>query len=40
MKLFHDFTGRDPWIEPLLKRRGLDQPVEPKAHGEAPPPGK
>ncbi|MDQ3199055.1 MAG: M3 family metallopeptidase [Verrucomicrobiota bacterium] len=23
MKLFHDFTGRDPWIEPLLKRRGL-----------------
>ncbi len=38
MKLFHDFTGRAPWIEPLLKRRGLDQPVEPKAHGEAPPP--
>ena len=24
MKLFHDFTGRDPWIEPLLKRRGLE----------------
>ncbi len=23
MKLFHDFTGREPWIEPLLKRRGL-----------------
>ncbi|HEY1582326.1 MAG TPA: M3 family metallopeptidase [Chthoniobacterales bacterium] len=35
MKLFHDFTGRDPWIEPLLKRRGLE-PVAPKAHGEAP----
>lgn len=33
MKFFHDFTGRDPYIEPLLKRRGLDQ-----AHGEAPPP--
>ncbi len=27
MKLFHDFTGRDPWIEPLLKRRGLAAPV-------------
>ena len=25
MKLFHDFTGRDPYLEPLLKRRGLDQ---------------
>ncbi len=37
MKLFHDFTGRDPWIEPLLKRRGLEQPSEPKAHGDAPP---
>ncbi len=23
MKIFHDFTGRDPWIEPLLTRRGL-----------------
>jgi peptidyl-dipeptidase Dcp len=22
--LFHDFTGRDPYVEPLLKRRGLD----------------
>ena len=32
MKLFHNFTGRDPWIEPLLKRRGLE-PV-----AEAPPP--
>lgn len=37
MELFHNFTGRDPWIEPLLKRRGLEQPAEPKAHGEAPP---
>ncbi len=37
MKLFHDFTGRDPWIEPLLKRRGLEQPSAPKAHAEAPP---
>ena len=24
MTLFHDFTGRDPWIDPLLKRRGLE----------------
>ncbi|QYM78440.1 M3 family metallopeptidase [Horticoccus luteus] len=24
MKLFHDFTGRDPYVEPLLKRRGLE----------------
>ncbi|HEY3663839.1 MAG TPA: M3 family metallopeptidase [Chthoniobacterales bacterium] len=37
MKLFHDFTGRDPYIEPLLERRGLAQPGDPKAHGEAPP---
>ncbi|MBA3543372.1 MAG: M3 family metallopeptidase [Chthoniobacterales bacterium] len=37
MKLFHDFTGKDPYIEPLLDRRGLSQPTE-KAHGEAPPP--
>jgi peptidyl-dipeptidase Dcp len=36
MKLFHDFTGRDPWIEPLLKRRGLDQAA--KAPNEVPPP--
>ncbi|CAN5424035.1 M3 family metallopeptidase [soil metagenome] len=39
MKLFHDFTGRDPWIEPLLKRRGLEQPIDPKAHVEEAPPG-
>lgn len=24
LKIFHDFTGRDPYVEPLLKRRGLD----------------
>jgi peptidyl-dipeptidase Dcp len=24
--LFKNFTGRDPYIEPLLKRRGLDRP--------------
>ncbi len=23
MQLFHDFTGRDPYLEPLLERRGL-----------------
>ncbi len=38
MKFFHDFTGRDPYIEPLLKRRGLDQVPTEKAHSEAPPP--
>ena len=27
MKLFHNFTGRDPYIEPLLERRGLAAPV-------------
>ena len=27
MKIFHNYTGRDPYIEPLLKRRGLDAPV-------------
>lgn len=25
MNLFRNFTGRDPYIDPLLKRRGLDQ---------------
>ena len=39
MKLFHDFTGRDPWIEPLLKRRGLDGAVPSAPAGnEAPAP--
>jgi len=28
MVLFKNYTGRDPWIEPLLKRRGLDTPVD------------
>ena len=27
LSLFHDFTGGDPDIAPLLKRRGLDTPV-------------
>ena len=40
MKLFHDFTGRDPWIEPLLKRRGLDGAVPAKATTESAPPTK
>jgi peptidyl-dipeptidase Dcp len=40
MKLFHDFIGRDPYLEPLLKRRGLEQPLEPKAHTEEVPPKK
>jgi peptidyl-dipeptidase Dcp len=38
MKLFRDFTGRDPYLEPLLKRRGLDQAPTMKAPAEAPPP--
>ena len=38
MKLFHNFTGRDPYLEPLLKRRGLDQVPADQAHGEAPSP--
>ena len=28
MKIFHDFTGRDPYIEPLLVRRGLTASVD------------
>jgi peptidyl-dipeptidase Dcp len=40
MKFFHDFTGRDPYIEPLLKRRGLDQAPPEKAPNEAPRPDK
>ena len=27
MQLFHTFTGRDPYIEPLLERRGLTPPA-------------
>src|SRR5256885_14785734 len=34
--LFKNFTGRDPYIEPLLKRRGLDQ--KPGAGDSAPKP--
>ncbi len=38
MQLFHDFTGRDPYLEPLLKRRGLDQKlIEPVNEVKAPP---
>jgi peptidyl-dipeptidase Dcp len=33
MKFFHNATGRDPYIEPLLKRRGLDQAPAKKTHG-------
>jgi len=28
LTLFRNFTGRDPYIEPLLKRRGLDRPAD------------
>ncbi|MBI2516525.1 MAG: M3 family metallopeptidase [Opitutae bacterium] len=31
MVLFRNFTGRDPYLEPLLKRRGLDQAAAPTA---------
>ena len=31
MQLFHDFTGRDPYLEPLLERRGLKPVNEVKA---------
>jgi peptidyl-dipeptidase Dcp len=29
MKLFRDFTGGEPYLEPLLKRRGLDAATNP-----------
>jgi peptidyl-dipeptidase Dcp len=32
MTLFHNFVGRDPYVEPLLKRRGLDRPAAPTAN--------
>jgi peptidyl-dipeptidase Dcp len=28
LQLFHDFTGQEPTIEPLLKRRGLDAAID------------
>jgi len=28
LQLFRDFTGQEPKIEPLLKRRGLDGAVD------------
>ena len=38
MQLFHDFTGREPYLEPLLKRRGLDQKsIEPVNEVKSPP---
>lgn len=38
MKLFHDFSGHGPELEPLLKRRGLDQlPAGPAVNEVAPP---
>jgi peptidyl-dipeptidase Dcp len=29
LSLFKNFVGREPYIEPLLKRRGLDPPPGP-----------
>ncbi len=40
MKFFRNFTGREPYIEPLLKRRGLESAPPAKAHDEAPQPDK
>jgi peptidyl-dipeptidase Dcp len=38
--LFKNFTGRDPYIEPLLKRRGLDrQPAADAKTATSPPAG-
>ena len=42
LSLFKDFTGRDPYIEPLLKRRGLEKAPgadDTKAGAESKPPG-
>jgi peptidyl-dipeptidase Dcp len=37
--LFKNFVGRDPYIEPLLKRRGLDRPPgSDDSHTKPPPP--
>jgi len=38
LAMFRAFRGADPDINPLLKRRGLDQATPEKAHGDAPPP--
>jgi peptidyl-dipeptidase Dcp len=37
MKLFHDFTGADPDVTPLLKRRGLTKTAPAEAPAPAPP---
>jgi peptidyl-dipeptidase Dcp len=38
LSLFKNFTGRDPYIEPLLKRRGLDRPPGPDDNATKPQP--
>jgi peptidyl-dipeptidase Dcp len=40
LDLFKNFVGRDPYIEPLLKRRGLDlapRADDTKIESQAPP---
>ena len=37
MKLFHDFIGRDPYIEPLIERRGLKVSDAHEGAGTSPP---
>jgi hypothetical protein len=37
MKLFRNFTGGDPDVAPLLKRRGLDKTAPAEAAPPAPP---
>jgi peptidyl-dipeptidase Dcp len=37
MKLFHNFTGADPDVGPLLKRRGLTKTAPAEAPAPAPP---
>ena len=38
LSLFKNFTGRDPYIEPLLKRRGLDKAPGPDDNAAKPSP--
>jgi peptidyl-dipeptidase Dcp len=38
--LFKNFVGRDPYLEPLLKRRGLDQAPASDSRTEAQPPSR